>query len=167
MAPASRSNQRRDLISLFTGLEPGAEISFEEIFALTEVDGKRSTDRALLYSVREHCRDVLGFIIDAVPGKGYRKIRDDELAGRVLERRQDRIHRQSVRGMAESVAVMDFGALSQQEQRRVLAHQAVLGTLALGSRLELTRSLAKTHEQEKLQRFTADAVIEAAMRMKQ
>ena len=114
--PISRRNQRRDLITLFAGLEPGSEITFEEVFAATGLDAKNnSADRSLVFSVRQHCTDVLLFVVDAVTGKGYRKVRDDELAGRILERRQDRIRRQSVRGMAESMAVGDFAALTPQE----------------------------------------------------
>ena len=167
MNAASRSNQRRDLIALFQSMEPGAEITFEEVFAMTELDAKNSTDRQIIYSVREHCRDLLGFVIDAVTGKGYRKVRDDELAGRVLERRQDRIHRQSVRGMAESASIMDFDALAPQEQRRILSHQAVFGTLALGSKLDLTRKLTTEREKPQLEQMSADAVIAVAMQMKQ
>ena len=165
---ASRRNQRRDLITLFNGIEPGGEISFEDIYAATGLDAKNnSTDRSLVFAVREHCRDVLFFVVEAVSGWGYRKVRDEELAARVLERRQDRIRRQSVRGMAESMAVGDFAALTQQEQRRILAHQSIFGTLALASRLDVTRRLASDYEKPALTDMHADEVIAAAMKIKQ
>jgi hypothetical protein len=129
----SRRNQRRDLLTLLCGLKPGEEIAYEEVQAMTGLEGALSGDRGLIYDVREHCRDVLGFIVDVVPKRGLRRVPDEEVATKTIDRRRDRILRQSLRGAAESVAVSDFAALTTPLQRRLLSHQAIFGTIALAS----------------------------------
>jgi len=131
--PAVRKIERKELITLFAALAPGDEVTFDEIRVSIGLDPARSGDRNLIWAVREHCRDVLEMNISAVPGRGYRRATDEETVGPLVERRRNKIYRQAQRGVAETVAVQDFGALSHQNQLRLLAHQAVFGAVALAS----------------------------------
>ena len=164
----SRRNQRRDLLTLLSDLKPGEEIAYEEIHSLTGLDGTATGDRGLIYDVREHCRDVLGFIVEVMPKRGLRRVPDEEVATKTIDRRRDRILRQSLRGAAESVAIGDFGALDAPLQRRLLSHQAIFGTIALASDMDGQRAVASMIEQNQL---TAppdpEAVIRAVSQMKQ
>jgi len=166
--PASRRNQRRDLLTLLSGLKPGEEIAYEEVQALTGLDSTATGDRGLIYNVREHCRDVLGFIIDVMPKRGLRRVPDVEVATKTIDRRRDRILRQSLRGAAESVAIGDIAALDPTIQRRLLSSQAIFGTIALAADLETHRVLDSMIERRQL---TAppdpETVIRAVGKMRQ
>jgi hypothetical protein len=140
---ANRRIERKELISLFAALPPGAEIAQQEVEAAVGLDLTRSGDKNLCYDVREHCRDVLGIVIKAIAGKRFRRMTDDEIAGDVIDRRRDRIYRQSVRGIAETTAP-EFGSLDHAKQVRLLAHQSIFGAIALASH---STSLPKIEEQ--------------------
>lgn len=165
---ASRRNQRRDLLTLLNDLKAGEEIAYEEIQSLTGLDANATGDRGLMYDVREHCRDVLGFIIEVMPKRGLRRVPDKEIATKTIDRRRDRILRQSLRGAAESVAISDFDALEAPLQRRLLSHQAVFGTIALAADMDGQRAVASMIEHNRL---TAppdpEAVIRAVSALKQ
>ena len=146
----SRRNQRRDLLTLLTGLKPGDEITYEEIQAFIGLDVNTSGDRDLLYSIIEHCGAVGGFIIEVLAKKGLRRVPDNEIANRTVVRRRDRILRQALRGAAESTAIGDFASLDVSSQRQLLAHQAVFGTIALVSTLDAVKAVDSTIHKKKL-----------------
>lgn len=164
---AGRKIERKELITLFSGLPPGGEVDFAEIAVLVGLDHEKTGDRNLIYAVREHCRDVLGIVIEAVAGRGYRRVTDADVAGKVVERRRDRIYRQSVRGAAESVAIHDFAGLDRNSQLRLLAHQSVFGAIALASHEATTKRVVAQIGERLVQRSSPDDVMLAVAAMKQ
>lgn len=163
-----RRIERRELISLFAALPSGGEVHADELLVRTGLDPRNAGDRNLIYSVREHCRDILGFVVEALPEGRFRRVPDEEIAGRIVERRRDRIYRQSVRGMAESVAVADFAALDNADKLKLLAHQSVFGAVALASHRDNAQKIANDMAKNRaLAAVDPAAVLRAAQSIKQ
>jgi hypothetical protein len=127
--PARRRAEKRELITLLAALPPGGELTREEVAMRTGLDLSRPGDQNLSYNAREHCRDKLGFVVDYRRGVFSRLSGQDVVRGS-LPYRRERILRQCQRGIAESETV-DYASLSNVDQLSLLAHQAIMGTLAL------------------------------------
>lgn len=158
-----RQFERRQLITIFAGLEPGAEIAFEEIKAMTGLD--HALDRSLIYGVREHCREVLGIVVD-IKGSLYRRLTDEELAGQATDRRRQRIYKQAVRGAGEAAAVVDFASLGREVQHGLLAKQAIFGAVTMMSHRGNVERLAERIQSRSLSHAEPEDVIAAARDVK-
>lgn len=154
-----RHFERRHLITVLSGLPSGGEISYEEVKALTGVDPR--LDRSLVYSVVEHCRDVLGVVITTKAGVYYRPT-DEELAGPITDRRRQRVYRQAQRGIGEAASVADFSGLDRQKQHQLLAKQAIFAATAIASHRQNADRLATETERKGLSQIDPEEVIAAA-----
>jgi hypothetical protein len=147
--PPKRRIERRELIALFTEMPAGSSITVAEVQLRIGIDLNSSADRALVYNVRAHCRDVSGFVVDYRDGSFIRHT-DATVVANVLPRRRERIYRQVKRGIAETMAIENFKALSRSEQLRVLAYQSNLDTLALASHRKAPELVAANLEQRRV-----------------
>jgi hypothetical protein len=166
--PARRRIERRELITLFCSLKPGEEISPGEILTLTGLDIRQAGDRSLCWNVREHCRDVIGFCIEYTKDGNLARVTDNGVVSGLLPKRRQRIYRQMKRGVAESMAIENFDALSHEQQLRLLAYQSTFETIGLVSQPKATKFIASAlAEQPAIAMLEAESVVAAVRAIKQ
>jgi hypothetical protein len=166
--PSSRRIERKELISFFCAMQPGEEVSPEELYTHIGIDIREAGGRSLCYQVREHCRDVIGFCVEYTLNGKLRRETDIGVVTGLLPKRRQRIHGQVKRGVAETLAIADFAALPRDAQVNLLAYQSTLDTLALASQkasIERVSSLLAVNPA--LSAIAPEAVLAAAQTIKQ
>lgn len=163
-----RRIERKELISLFNAMQPGEEITPEEIHLYTGLDIKKSGDRSLCWQVREHCRDVIGFCVEYTNTGNLRRETDMGVVTGVLPKRRQRIQGQVKRGIAESMAITNFDAMPRDAQIALLSYQSIFETLALAAQPSAIEQISDVVETRKhLMTLDPEAVLSAVQTIKQ
>jgi hypothetical protein len=161
-----RVSERRELIRLFNALLPGEEIAHEEVVVRVGLDVQLAGDKNIVYNVREHCRSVLGFIVADRGGK-FRRVPDVEV-NEVSRKRMQKIHRQTKRGIEETLAIADWDALDNGVKAGLLAKQSVLGAIHGATRPVVINQIAsQIHAEHELAAVDPYKVIAAAAQIDQ
>jgi hypothetical protein len=165
---SQRRIERKELISLFTALQPGEEVTPQDIYVRIGIDIAQAGDRNLCWQVREHCRDVIGFCIEYTKDGNLRRETDIGVVTGLLPKRRQRIYGQVKRGVAETLAIADFATLPREAQITLLAYQSTLETLALaGQRATIEQTARSIATNPDLAVIAPEAVLAVAQAIKQ